>query len=82
MERGWKRTEIAQRKVDVHARWKPEREAGEKRIEGENRTKRKKKKKTKTKRRRQSRRSEACTANEYWSINMVLCASWDEYLSM
>jgi len=31
-ETGWKRREIAPREVDVHARWKPEREAEEKRI--------------------------------------------------
>jgi hypothetical protein len=30
--RRWKRREIAPREVDVHARWKPEREAEEKRI--------------------------------------------------
>ena len=30
-ETGWKRREIAPREVDVHARWKPEREAEEKR---------------------------------------------------
>ena len=31
-ETGWKRRENAPREVDVHARWKPEREADEKRI--------------------------------------------------
>ena len=31
-ETGWKRREIAPREVDVHARWKPERAAEEKRI--------------------------------------------------
>jgi len=29
----WKRREVAPREVDVHARWKPEREAEEKRRE-------------------------------------------------
>jgi hypothetical protein len=28
---GWKRREVAPREVDVHARWKPEREAEDKR---------------------------------------------------
>jgi hypothetical protein len=31
-ETGWKQREIAPREIDVHATWKPEREAEEKRI--------------------------------------------------
>ena len=49
--REWKRREVAPREVDVHARWKPEREA-----EDQTKKTEKMKKKKKTRRRRRRRR--------------------------